>query len=93
MELVAKGSKPKGKRPFQGKQAKKGQLASQNSRPGIDIAKKQNAKGNGDESIALVKCYNYSRRGNYARDCPEPSKVPFPTKVPQVNMLFPCICC
>ena len=38
--LVAKGSKPKGKRPFRGKLAKKGQHAPQSSRPGKGIAKK-----------------------------------------------------
>jgi len=83
--LVAKGSKPKGKRPFRGKQAKKGQHASQNSQPEKGIAKKQKAKGNEDKSITHVKCYNYGRKGHYARDYPEPNKAPFPTKIPEVN--------
>ena len=54
--LIAKGGKSKGKKPFHGKQAKKGQHASQISRPGKGIAKKQNAKGNGDKNIARLKC-------------------------------------
>jgi len=48
--------------------------------------KKQKAKVNGDESIASAKCYNCGRKGYYARDCPEPSKVPFHTKIPNVNV-------
>jgi len=50
--LVAKGSKPNGKRPFRGKLAKEGQHAPQNSRLGKGIAQKQKTKGNGDKSIA-----------------------------------------
>jgi len=84
--LVAKGGKPKGKRPFRGKQAKRGQHVPQNSRPGKSIAKKQKVKSNGDKSIARVKCYNCGRKGHYTQDCPEPSKVPFPTKTPDVNV-------
>jgi len=38
--LVAKESKPKGKRPFHDKQAKKGPRTPQNSQPGKLIAKK-----------------------------------------------------
>jgi len=56
--LVGNGSKPKGKRPFRGKLAKKGKHAPQNSRLRKGIAKKQNTKGNGDKSIARVKCHN-----------------------------------
>jgi len=37
--LVAKGSKPKGKRPFHGKQAEKGPRAPQKSRPGNEFPK------------------------------------------------------
>jgi len=84
--LVAKGNKPKGKRPFRGKQAKKGQCAPQNSQREKGIAKKQKAKGNEDKNIARVKCYNYGKKEHYARDYPEPSKVPFPTKIPYVNV-------
>ena len=84
--LVAKGGKSKGKRPFRGKQAKKGQHAPQSSRVGKGMAKKQKAKANRDKSIARVKCYNCGKKGHYARDCPEPSKVPFLTKTPDVNV-------
>ena len=81
MALVAKGGMSKGKRPFRGKQAKKGQHTPQNSWPGKGIGKKQKAKGNGDKSIARVKFYNCGRKGHYARDYPEPSKVPFLPKL------------
>ena len=86
LALVAKGSKLKGNRPFRGIRAKKGQYAPQNSQPEKGIAKKQKAKGNGDKNIARVKCYNCGRKGHYARDCPKPSKVCFPTKTPDVNV-------
>jgi len=33
-----------------------------------------------------VKCYNYGSKRHYARDSPEPSKAPFPTKIPDVNV-------
>ena len=33
-----------------------------------------------------MKCYNCSRKGHYARDSPEPSKAPFPTKILDVNV-------
>jgi len=52
------------------------------------MAKKQKAKANGVKSIARVKCYNCGKKGHYAWDCPEPSKVPFPTKTPNVNVCF-----
>jgi len=89
--LVAKGSKPKGKRPFRGKQAKKGQRSLQNSRPRKGITKKQKAKGNRDKNIARVKSYSCGRKGHYAQACLEPSKVPFPTKTLD-KCVFPCIC-
>jgi len=44
------------------------------------IAKKQKAKGNGNNNIARMKCYNCDKKGNYIRNCPKPSKAPFPTK-------------
>ena len=84
--LVSKGGKTKGKRSFRGKQAKKGQHAHQSSQPGKGVAKKQKAKGNGDKSIACVECYNCGKKAHYAQDCPEPSKIPFPTKTPDVNV-------
>jgi len=78
--LVAKGSKPKGKRPFRGKQAKKGPHSPQNSRPGKGIAKKQEAKGNGDNNIVRVKCYNCGRKGLMLEIVPSPARYPFPPK-------------
>jgi len=42
--------------------AKKGQHAPQSCRPGKGVAKKQKAKGNGDKSIACVKCCNCGRK-------------------------------
>ena len=84
MALISKESK--GKRPFHGKQAKKGPCTPQNSRPRKGTAKKQKAKGNGDKNISSVNCYNCGRKGHYAWDCPEPSKVPFLTKIPDVNV-------
>ena len=79
--LVAKGSKPKGKRPFRGKQAKKGPHSPQNSRLGRGIAKKQKAKGNGAKSIARVKCYNCGRKGHYSRIVPRPVRYLFLPKL------------
>ena len=32
-----------------------------------------------------MNCYN-GRKGHYAWDCPEPSKVPFPTKIPDESV-------
>ena len=68
------------------KQIKKGQQPLKNSPPRKGIAKKEKAKSNGDKSIARVKCYNCGRKGPYARDCPEPNKVLFPIKIPEVNV-------
>ena len=48
--------------------------------------KKQKAKANEDKSIARVKCYNCGRKEHYTWDSPEPSKVSFPTKTPNVNV-------
>jgi len=53
------------------------------------LAKNQKPKGNGDKNKARVKRYNCGKKGDYARGCPEPSKVPFRTK----HIVFPCICC
>ena len=86
MALVAKGGKTKGKRPFPGKQAKKGQHVPQSSRRGKGVAKKEKTKGNGDKSIAHAKCHNCGRKGHYAWDCPKPSEVPFSTKILDENL-------
>ena len=82
--FVAKGSKPKGKTLFRGKQTKKSPRAPQNSQPKKGIAKKRKEKGNRDKNIALVKCYHCRRKWHYAWDCPEPSKLSFPTKIPDI---------
>jgi len=50
------------------------------------IVKKQKTKGNGDKRITRVNCYNCGRKGHYTQDCPKPSKVPFPTKIPYENV-------
>jgi len=78
--LVAKESKPKGKSPFRGKLAKKGQHAPQNYRLGKGIAKKQKVKGNRDKSIACVKCYNCGRKGLMLGIVPSLTRFPFPPK-------------
>ena len=48
------------------------------------MAKKQNAKGNGETQIARVKFYNCGKKGHYTRDYPEPKKVPFFTYSPEL---------
>jgi len=86
LTLVAKGSRPKGKRPFRGKTGQERSACSSKHGLGKGIAKKQKTKGNGDKSIVRVKYYNCGKKGHYARDCPEPNKVPFSTKIPNKNV-------
>jgi len=82
--FVTKGLGPKGRKPYHGKKPKKGPCPSQNSRSNAGNAKKHKAKGNGANDIARVKCYNCGKRGYFARDCPEPAKVPASIKTPEL---------
>ena len=36
--------------------------------------------------MARVKCYNYEKKGQFARDCPEPAKVASSTKTPELQV-------
>jgi len=63
--LVAREVSLREKGPFVANRPRKVKHAPQNSQPGKGIAKKQQAKGNGDKSIACVKCYNCGRKGHY----------------------------
>ena len=40
------------------------------------IAKRKKVKGNREKDISCVNYYNDGKNGHYARDCPEPTKVP-----------------
>ena len=82
--FIAKGSGPRGRKPYSGKKPKKGPHPSQKSRSNGGTAKKHKAKGNGAKDMARVKCYNFGRKGHFARDYSEPAKVPLSTKTPEL---------
>ena len=84
--FVAKGRRLTSKRPFSGKQVKKGPCALQNSQPKNGIAKKQKAKANGAKNIVCVKYYNCGKKGDFARDYPKLAKAPSPTKTSKINV-------
>ena len=84
MAFVAKGSGPKGRKPYCGKKPKKGHRPPQNSRSNAGTAKKHKAKGNGAKDIARVKGYNCGKKGQFAWDCPKPAKVPTSIKTPEL---------
>jgi len=71
----------------------KGSHPPQKGRPKARIAKKQKAKDNGEKNITSVNCYNYGKKGHYARDCPKPQKALFSTLSPKIICLFSCINC
>jgi len=79
--LVARAGRPKGNKFKGGK--KKSLHPSKKLGPKGGIAMKQpKAKGEVKKNMARVTCYNYRKKGHYARDCPEPTQVPsssFPT--------------
>ena len=56
----------------------------QKNGPKSGAAKKQKVKGNGDKNIARVKCYNCAKKGHFARDCPEPPRVPLSSHTPEL---------
>lgn len=84
MAFVAKGLGPKGRKPYRGKKPKKGPHPPHNSRSNAGTAKKHKSKGNGAKDMARVKRYNSGKKGHFARDCPEPAKVPTSTKTPEL---------
>jgi len=85
--FVAKGSGLGGRKPYHDKKPKKGPHPPQNSHSNNGTAKKHKAKGNGVKDMACVKCYNYVKKGHFARDCPELAKAPLPTKT---SKLYVC---
>jgi len=85
--FIATGSECRGRKPYRGNKPKKGPHPSQNSRSNGGTAKKHKAKGNKAKGRARVKYYNYGKKGHFARDCPEPAKVPLSSKTPK---LFIC---
>ena len=76
MAFVAKECGPRSKTPYRGKKPKKDPQPSQNSHSKCGYAKKHKAKSTGAKAMARVKCYNYGKKGRFARDCPESAKVP-----------------
>jgi len=86
--FVAKGSGPKGRKPYRGKKPKKGPRPPHNSRSNVGATKKQKAKGHEAKDMICAKYYNYEKKGHFARDCPEPAKVPTFTKTPALYICF-----
>ena len=79
--LAVRESEPKGKKAFLWQTCQERSVCRSKLPTSKGIAKKQKAKSNGEKSVARMKCYNYGRKGHYAWDCPEPNKVPLPTKL------------
>ena len=69
VSFVVKDCGPRGKRPYHGKQPKKGPHPSQNSCSKGGFAKKHKGKGTGAKDIAHLKSYNCGKKGYFARDC------------------------
>ena len=76
--------RPKGNKFKQGK--KKCFHPSKKLGPKDGVAKKQpKTKGKVEKNTAHVTCYNCRKKGHYAWDCPEPTKVP--SSSPPVELL------